>query len=173
MANFKKSLSKVFKHEGLDFNSRFDSGGQTRYGITEKVAKSFGLDVKTLTKKQAEQIYKKSYWNPLNIDYTHQEVANTVFDFAVNAGVFNAGRVFQRALNLLNVVLQTENKTKILFEELKIDGLIGTKTKSAYQKLFLSDIPPLIAAINGLRFEYYESLNKKMFNRSWFRRLHV
>ena len=171
MAKFENAFLKTLTFEGVDFDSPHDPGGRTRYGITQAVAKRHGLDVRTITKDDAKKIYKKDYWTPLNLDGIAQEIADTVYDMGVNAGVTVGAVCFQRALNSLRQKLATEEKIVDLFSEIKVDGQIGPETLEAYKKIAKKDFSILKTAINGFRFEYYRKIKKPFFNRSWFRRL--
>ena len=104
MADFKKALMETLKLEGGYSDHRKDPGGKTNFGITEKTARVWGYKgaMKNLTLKEAGGIYKKLYWDKIKGDYlTSQEVAQEVFDTAVNCGVSRASVFLQKAYNKL------------------------------------------------------------------------
>jgi len=63
MAKFKISVKRTFAFEGGHFNSQYDSGGSTMYGITEADAREYGYTGKMENFKyeDALNIYEKKY----------------------------------------------------------------------------------------------------------------
>ena len=117
-----KSLDLVMERltgpfEGGYVDDKRDPGGRTKYGITERVARKHGFDVRNLTKGQALEIYRKDYWDVCRCDDMPLPVAMVVFDAAVNQGPRRAGRFLQKALNRLNA-------------RVAVDGVIGPNTIS-------------------------------------------
>lgn len=88
MAEFQPAVEKVLRSEGGYSDRAADRGGPTQFGITEKVARTFGFqgDMRDLTREQAIDIYKREYWDPLNLDAAAQEQADQIFQMAVNSG---------------------------------------------------------------------------------------
>jgi len=112
MADFEVAILKVIKHEGGYVNDPKDSGGETKYGISKRAYPN--LDIKNLTLQNAKAIYKKDYWDRIKGDLIKsQEIAESIFDFAVNAGVKTASKMAQLVLDV------------------KPDGIIGPKTLKA------------------------------------------
>ncbi len=119
MANFITAVEMTLANEGGFSDHPNDAGGQTRFGITEKVAKEWGYkgEMKELPLGIAKAIYKEKYWDKLNLDkINHQIIAEISFDMGVNMGIGTAGKYLQTAYNFT---------TK---ENLKVDGVIGSKT---------------------------------------------
>jgi hypothetical protein len=85
--NFDKAIKFTLKWEG---GETYDTGGHTKYGISKRGHPD--VDIKNLTLAQAKAIYKKDYWDKLNLDEIRfgNAWAVVVFDTAVNLGV---GRV--------------------------------------------------------------------------------
>ena len=109
MKRFEKFIPIIFKNEGFLSNDKYDSGGLTKYGISQTSYPN--LDIKNLTKEQAEQIYKKDYYDRIKADLIENELlALHLFDMAVNAGVGRAIRMLQRVVDA------------------HIDGIIGSQT---------------------------------------------
>lgn len=96
MADFKKALDEVLKHEGGYVNDHDDSGGETYKGISRNNwpkwtgwtyvdAKEFGSPS---LQKEVEAFYRKNFWDEIKgDDIKSQIIATSIFDFAVNAGV--------------------------------------------------------------------------------------
>jgi lysozyme family protein len=109
MTRFEKFIPIIFKNEGILSDNVNDSGGLTKYGISQKSYPN--LDIRNLTKQQAEEIYKRDYYDVCRIDMIENELlALHVFDMAVNAGIGRSIRMLQRVI-LVNV-----------------DGVIGEQT---------------------------------------------
>ena len=82
----------------------------TKYGIC---AASFpNVDIKNLTKEQAEYLYKTRYWARYKCDYMPDALSVAVFDYAFNSGT-QAIWDLQRVLGV------------------KVDGVIGNQTLGA------------------------------------------
>lgn len=144
--------------EGGYSNDPADAGGQTMFGITERVARANGYkgEMRYLPKETAKFIYKKDYWNPLKLDeicILSPDIAHEMFDTAVNCGVGVPARFLQRSLNLLTPK-----------PDLKVDGQIGPTTIR-----FLSDflkirgnngIRCLLKMLNGQQVTYYMEITE-------------
>ena len=57
---FKDAVKIILKHEGGYVNDPVDPGGETNMGISKRAYPY--LNIKELTKKDAEDIYFKDYW---------------------------------------------------------------------------------------------------------------
>ncbi len=64
--NWEKAISFVLKWEGGYSNDPYDSGGETKYGISKRSYPN--LDIKNLTLEQAKEIYKRNYWDKIDGD---------------------------------------------------------------------------------------------------------
>jgi lysozyme family protein len=143
MAKFEKAFKKTLAREGGYVNDADDRGGRTYKGIAENYwpnwegwplideliseVKTPGLEVEL--KKKVEDFYYENFWKPLNLDHTlfTDELAEELFDTAVNQGLRTAGKYLQKALNFLN---NDEN----IFSNIAEDGAIGPQTLNALQK---------------------------------------
>jgi lysozyme family protein len=94
---FKKALDFVFKQEGIYSNDPDDMGGETKYGISKRSHPE--LDIASLTRQDAEEIYYEEYWSPLACDMLDYRDALLVFDSAVQHGV---ARTFEWAKEIEN-----------------------------------------------------------------------
>jgi lysozyme family protein len=107
MANFNDAIKPVLEAEGGYINHPNDRGGATNFGITRATLANWlkkpvsDQDVKNLTQKEAEDIYKANYWNPIKGDeIKSQTVANILFDQAVNRGPSAAVKAMQKVLKV-------------------------------------------------------------------------
>jgi hypothetical protein len=91
---FEEAFAGVIGVEGGYSSGENDPGGPTKYGISQRAYPS--LDIKTLTLEQAQDIYRKDYWAPLQPDNLPAQLAYEMFDFAVNSGCGRAVRCMQR-----------------------------------------------------------------------------
>ncbi len=101
MADFNAAVSKTIAREGGSkiTNDPADKGGLTKFGIAK--ASHPNVDVAALTEDQAKAIYKAEYWDKIRGDQLiNQEVAEALFDTAVNMGCGMAVRLAQRAVNV-------------------------------------------------------------------------
>ena len=119
---FERAFERVIIFEGEYSDDPLDSGGRTKYGITEAVARNFGYEgeMKDLSLEKAKMIYKKGYWNKNRCDeFASYKMAELVFDCGVNMGNNTAILLLQRAYNLLSE------------RGIEEDGLIGPETLNA------------------------------------------
>lgn len=112
--------------EGGYSNNPDDSGGETMWGITSRVARKWGWkgEMIDLPRDVAFTIYKNEYFIEPGFaavfDLDHA-IGSELFDTGVNMGTHKASTFLQRALNILN-------KQGTLWPDLKVDGLIGGTT---------------------------------------------
>lgn len=177
MANFKISEEITGKSEGLYAFNKDDRGGETYAGIArnfwpkwsgwatiDHIKNVYGKSAATINKyaksdtnltEKISAFYKANFWGVNKLDlFTDQQVANTVYDFGVNAGTGKAAKTLQEVLNV------------------SVDGVIGPKTIAAVNS---GNAKAIHTAYNCKRKEYYESLAKKpgqdQFLKSWLSRL--
>ena len=168
MADFRTAHRKTLIEEGKYADLKGDKGGKTMYGVTHKTAKAYGIkDVKKVTQELSFTIGKKNFWIPLKLDkIKEQYIAEQIYDQAYNSGTRAAGKILQKAINEY-FEIRGSNRT------LKIDGLIGTNTLKAYNKVRYKRV--LLALIMAHRIARYKLLAKvptqKRFLPSWLRRV--
>ena len=152
-------------------NNVSDSGGATKYGITYKVARRNGYNksMKHLPLNVAVMIYKKRYWNKLNLNAIYKyspEIAEELMDTGVNMGTKRAGMFLQRSLNLLTS------------SNLRVDGSIGKRTITALKnyrnKRKDNGKIVLLRMLNSLQGSFYITLAERRvkdrkFIYGWFR----
>jgi len=120
MARLEKAMPVIFEHEGGYVNDPDDPGGETKYGISKRAHPA--VDIKSLTKDEATEIYDCDYWCPIKGVYIEdQDLATEILDYAVNVGVKTASVTLQRTVNKLTMVLGEP-------AYLMLDGDIGPKT---------------------------------------------
>ena len=70
MTPFERALQHTLGIEGGFSADAADSGGATRWGITEAVAREFGYqgEMKDLPLEFAADVYRQKYWNLLQLD---------------------------------------------------------------------------------------------------------
>lgn len=147
MADFKRFLPKLLKHEGGFVNDPLDPGGATNKGITLTTFRLLKptatvADLMNISDQDVFFIYKNWYWDKISANnITHQPLAELIADHAVNAGVTRAVKMLQY---LLNTYFQ---------RQLEIDGIMGQKTFSA-----LESAPP------ALLHSHFLQLRKKYYN---------
>ena len=108
---FRTALAFTLKFEGGLVDNPDDPGGLTNFGISQRSYP--GEDIRGLTRKRVEQIYRQDFWDTLEGDKLPPEVAFVLFDYAVHAGV-------SRSIRDLQVIVHTPS-----------DGIMGPATHHA------------------------------------------
>jgi len=101
MANFEEAVTKTIVREGgaKVVNDPHDTGGLTKYGISQRAYPN--EDIANLSEERAKAIYKKDYWDRVQGDQIKsQDIAEQLFDTAVNMGPRTASRLGQLALDI-------------------------------------------------------------------------
>lgn len=129
MDAFAEALVEVFGIEGGFSDDPADSGGATRYGITEAVARRHGYTgpMRELPADLARAIYRADYWGAQNLDTVamfSRRIARELFDTGVNMGIGQAGEFLQMSLNAFN-------RQGADYTDIEVDGEIGPKTLDA------------------------------------------
>jgi lysozyme family protein len=152
-SEFDKAFHKLLGHEGSYSNHKQDRGGETMWGVTERVARANNYygSMKDLPVEKAKEIYKKDYWNPIRADELPASLRYLVFDAAVNSGVVQSIKWLQAAVGVQE------------------DGVIGRVTLAACNALE----PHLVARrMLAARLEFMSSLSTwPSFGRGWARRI--
>lgn len=152
MADFRLSYQKTMSHEGGYVNDPSDRGGETYKGIARNLHPNWeGWKIVDKAKETVNvsdlnhflisdntlqgmilNFYKVTFWDALQLDHiSEQEIADELFDTAVNQGVKSAAVYFQNSLNLLN------NNQKH-YSDILTDGVIGQNTLKAYRAYMLT-----------------------------------
>ncbi|XOC63431.1 glycoside hydrolase family 108 protein [Haemophilus influenzae] len=150
---FQANFDRLIGHEGGYVDDPRDPGGETNWGVTKRTAQANGYTgaMKTMTRQQAYEIYRRAFWLRYNCEQMPDAVAYQFFDAAVNHGFGNASRMLQRAVNVAD------------------DGIIGNMTIAAIKKMAISDV---IMRLNAERLEFYCKLGTfATFGKGWVRRV--
>lgn len=152
MGHFADCIKIILTEEGgLSVDAR-DPGGLTKYGISQRAYPH--LDIHALTLDDAEAIYHRDYWAPIQGDEFPAGIALLLFDAAVNQGPATAVKLLQTTL------------------QVTADGIAGPNTQTAaLLAMGRAPINTLIdfCAERALRYEF--SRNETVFGRGWYRRL--
>lgn len=156
-------LASIIFVEGGYTDDPYDPGGQTKYGITERVAREYGYmgEMEDLTIEKANEIYSTLYVEqPHFSDFIEISPAIThkLIDAGVNVGTARVSLWFQHILN----VFSRDGKDYPMIKE---DGKIGPKTIEAYLALEkkrgkIKACTLVLKALDGYQSSYYISLEK-------------
>ena len=157
---FERAFADLYGFEGDYSDDKADSGGATRFGITEAAARAHGYagPMKALPYGTARVIYKQSYWDKLRLDDVTElskPIALELFDTGVNCGTGVAAEFLQRALNVFN------NKQSY-YSDVMVDGNLGQATIDALRAFLLmragSGERVMLRALNALQGARYVHL---------------
>ena len=158
MAEFIKAFKLTIAHEGGYVNDPDDPGGETYKGISRKnfpdwigwskidEFKKWAWPMKRLDdledfQEAFESFYRKNFWYKINGDQIeNQNIANSIFDFAVNAGVLTSASLAQEIVKV------------------KSDGVIGNDSITAINA-FNPD--HFLAAFTVAKIARYANIVKK------------
>lgn len=150
---FQQIFDRLIGHEGGYVNDPRDPGGETNWGVTKRTAMANGYtgNMRTMTRQQAYEIYRRAFWLRYNCEQMPDAVAYQFFDAAVNHGFGNASRMLQRAVGVLD------------------DGIIGKYSLEAINHNPISDT---LMVLNGERLNFYTRLkNFDRFGKGWVNRV--
>jgi lysozyme family protein len=112
---FEKCIEVLLKLEGGYSDRPSDKGGPTNYGLSQKSYPD--INMKTLTRDRAIEIYYGDYWIPMNLSVINDdELVLRLFCMGVNAGIRTTIKILQK---LIGVVA---------------DGFIGSETARAIRE---------------------------------------
>lgn len=146
--DFNKFIERILSHEGGYVNDPRDPGGETQWGISKRSYP--GVDIKSLTRPQAIEIYRRDFWEPL-VGWMPPQVAFQALDAAVNSGMSNAIRWLQRAVGVAD------------------DGVVGNATRQALSEADPNDVT---LRFLGERLDFMTRLKGwDSYGKGWARRL--
>lgn len=182
MTEFNIAYGKTMSHEGQYSNDPRDLGGETWKGVARKMHPNWDgwpiidqikrsvitSDLSRILRddEELEQMvqafYQSEFWDKLMLKkITAQDIANELFDTAVNQGRVIAVKQFQQALNLLN------NNQKH-YSDINEDGKIGDATLRAHDAYMLTAnfagrsqervVSTILKVLNGLQFQRYAEI---------------
>lgn len=144
---FEKAFKELINVEGGYANDPDDKGGETMKGIArnywkdwegweiiDEIKEEHGTSPEIINEKAEQnsrlqmlvkEFYKENFWDRQNLDMVdNYEIAEEIFDTAVNQGVEKGGLYLQKALNLLN-------NNEQIYKNILDDGWVGEKTIKA------------------------------------------
>jgi hypothetical protein len=95
---FNKAMNTIFRAEGGYVNDPFDSGGETKYGVSKN--NNPDIDVKNITRADAEQIAHDRYYRKYGIDRLPDGIRGDVFQVGWACGPRVAIRQLQELLGV-------------------------------------------------------------------------
>lgn len=155
-------INNLIKTEGGFVDNPADSGGPTKFGITQQTLSEWRNapvdtnDVANLTEDEAKQIYQKKFVEDPGFDSIKNEaVRNVVIDAAVNHGIVPAIKLLQETLGV------------------SPSGTLDEETKTAIEKI---NSRVLIKKLINARLDLYNSLvdkdpSQRQFLGGWITRL--
>lgn len=150
--DFDQAFDQLLGHEGGYSNNPVDPGGETMWGVTQRVAVANGYAgaMRDLPRDTAKVIYRRMYWEAVQADQLPSTLRFDVFDAAVNSGVSQAAKWLQLAVGTTP------------------DGVIGAVTIAAAR-----GAGPLVPArYSGLRLQFMTNLPTwSAFGKGWARRI--
>lgn len=172
---FEKYIDYIIKNnEGGYVDDKYDSGGATKYGISNRFLKVNKIDInndgvvnkkdiKDLTKGDAKHIYKKHFWNPLYEELKDQYVAYRIFDSSILMGKVKIIKIVQYTLRFHNI------KDKIN-QTIEADGIFGQNT--LYASNNDKDLKPVLdLKIKQELTKISLKNNNKRFLKGWINRV--
>lgn len=170
-------IDGVIGREGGYTNNPADPGGQTMWGITERVARANGYTgpMNALPRDTAKDIYFNQYVRKPGfaaVMGVNEAIAEELVDTGVNMGPANAALFLQQALNTFNNQGQD-------YPDLKVDGDVGPGTLNALRALLAKrgkdGETVMLRALNALQGERYISIGagrpaSEAFEFGWFLR---
>ena len=199
MAKFTEAYNLTNNFEGGYVNDKDDRGGETYSGVARKrwpdwegweiidnLKSKYNLNNKDARGKfiaalksneelhaHIEVFYKLMFWDKLYLDKCiDQDVANELYDTAVNQGVRTATKYLQRSLNILN-------RDQRDYKDLKVDGLMGPNTTHTLNKAIALGFRwkrGLLKCLNGEQYIRYRFLalfssKQEKYMHGWLRRV--
>lgn len=158
---FDHAIEVVLAHEGEVFTHiPNDRGGPTKVGLAQRWNPD--LDVKSLTRAQAIEVYWERYWLGHRYEFLPEVIAIKVFDLAVNLGHKTVVTCLQRALHACGL-------------HVEIDGLLGPETCGAATQV---DPTALMAALRSeaageYRLRVARSADQVVFQSGWLKRAYA
>jgi len=90
---FLRFIPFVFQWEGGYDNDPDDPGGETKFGIDKRSHP--GVDIKSLTREQATEIYWREYWVKYGCEWHAEPLGEVFFNACVNCGEGRARKILQ------------------------------------------------------------------------------
>lgn len=139
-------------------NTGISNGFYTNLRRKEPIYRNNGypVDVRDLTQDQIYNLYCQKFYKPLRIEAINDEnLAENLFDTAVNTGVDRGVRLLQEAVN------SGANRN------ITVDGILGTGTLSTINNLSSEESKKTGNQMVEERKKFYRGLNKPQFIKGW------
>lgn len=159
-------IAGVIAVEGGYVNHPHDGGGETMYGITERVARDHGYmgDMRELPYALAFEIYTEEYVTAPRFDEIvslSPAVGEELIDSGVNVGTRRAACWFQESLNNFNRAGRD-------YRDIRVDCQIGPKTLEAFKDLQRVRgervaCQLMVKALDGKQFTHYTRLAERSY----------
>lgn len=149
--DFNDAFTELLGNEGNYSNNINDSGGETMYGITKRVAVGNGYtgQMVDLPLGLAKQIAKSQYWDKYHCDELPYIIGFQVFDAAYNGGY--PVKWLQQASGV------------------RVDGIIGPGTVRA---VLAEDPDKIVMRFDAYRLKYLTAINTwPSFGKGWVNRI--
>ncbi len=158
MAEFTQAFQLMIAHEGGYGNDPDDPGGETYKGVARKIFSKWdgwtkvdilkrqtgfpaNLDKDPELQQNVSDFYRVTFWDKINGDQiTNQDIANSIFDFGVNAGSGTSASLAQMVVGA------------------KSDGVIGPNSISAINNF---DPEHFLASFTVAKIARYVNIVKK------------
>lgn len=169
---FQYAMKTVLKHEGGYSDSKHDSGGSTKYGISLRYLQheKFDLngdgvinkdDIIHLTQTEADKIYYKEWYTKHKYnEILDKDILTDIMDFSINVGATQCHKTLKRAIN------------RIVSDPIKVNGEFDNSTIE-----IVNLIEPMVLheALNQEQEAFYRGLVKKnpalnVFLNGWLKR---
>lgn len=145
---FERAFVILLGHEGGYVDDPMDTGGETKFGISQAAYPN--LNIRELTATQAAEIYRKDYWDEIRADELPAYLRLPMFDCAVNQGVKTSVLLLQKALGV------TE------------DGVIGRVTLAGAKVADPRRLLKKFMTHRAYRYAHHPQVTR--FGRAWFDR---
>ena len=175
MMTISSVLNDIVAVEGGYSNHPSDLGGETKYGITVRVARKHGYTgpMIDMTREQAKAIYLAEFIVDPGFDKVFaisKPIGAELIDTGVNMGVSHPCLWLQRCLNAFN-------RQGELYADIRVDGDVGPATLTALRGYLTSRghlaETVMLRALNSLQGERYLSISEAReknedFTFGWF-----
>lgn len=151
--NFDDAFTKLLGHEGGYVNHPSDPGGETNWGITQRVARLNGYtgEMRDLPQDFAKTVYRRDYWQTVRAEELPEVLRYPMFDAAVNSGPKQAIMWLQRAVGAAD------------------DGVFGPRTMLAVRQ---NPAETILRKLLAQRLRFMTDLKVwPSFSRGWARRV--
>lgn len=148
-SSFDQCWEELMRIEGRGLGTiEGDPGGSGKFGLSEDLAKRYGLDQRNVTEEQMRKVAWVEFWTLPNIDDVADislSIAFELFEYGYWAGTLRPCKLFQEVLN----DLLPDGHAK-----LTVDGSIANKTLTALMvivKLYNGE-RAIVASMNGEQY---------------------